>query len=141
MNGSRGAWCSQETKLYAWLVFQKNIYYILYYICYIYTIYSTSFIFIENSSYLLYALPTYTLFVKMIATERVAAFIIIIIAVIPPSFLSSHDTEECALTLHGDVYQSLMLTDIEETFHILVSGGGCVVTLLAVGGGGSSHSS
>ena len=86
----------------------------------------------------------------MIATERVGGLIIIIIAVF--SFLSSycdgdgklsqvHDTDECALTLHGDVYQSLMLTDIEETFHILVSGGGCVVTLLAVGGGGSSHSS
>ena len=84
----------------------------------------------------------------MIATERVGGLITIIIAVF--SFLSSycdgklsqvHDTDKCALTLHGDVYQSLMLTNIEETFHLLVSGGGCVVTLLAVGGGGSSHSS
>ena len=132
VDGSRGACLASLLK--------KHIIYYNY-ICYIYTIYSTPFIFIENSSYLLYALPTYTLFVKMIATERVAAFIIIIIAVIPPPFLSSHDTDECALTLHGDVYQSLMLTDIEETFHLLVSGGGCVVTLLAVGGGGSSHSS
>ena len=48
----------------------------------------------------------------MIAKKRVTAFVIII-AVISShcdgTVSQVHNTDGCALTLHGDVYQSLML--------------------------------